>query len=339
MKMIMGPASWNYIGTNFHSGLVMVDSEGNTVWGCPHIGNLVQMLPNGHIIAVNQAKNLQSTDIGHGGVGLEIRADCSPVTMGDFSFDNHEAEYDASHDVMLMLGKRGCADWDQFKTCESVEVWDLNTNTIPRYIDLGKFFDPSKDWGHLSKDTDWTHTNSISMGCDNNIIVSVRHLSAILSFDFDTFAKQWVLATEVDSDFTFNSEEDMFYSPHGTHQTEDCHIMMYDNANTRADSMEVQADRWSRGAEYELDFDTMTANLVWEFRTEYSAAKGSCTKMENGNYIVTCPKCDDKDHENTYMGFIYEVTPEKEIVAEFHRIETKDDSLYRVKEFDSLPTM
>jgi hypothetical protein len=135
---------------------------------------------------------------------------------------------------------------------------------------------------------------------------------------------------------TFTNELDKFYDMHGAHQTEDCHVMMFDNGNMRAETTD---EVWSRGVEYELDFETMTVSNVFEFRTQYSAAKGSFSKLDNGLYLVTCPKCTEIYEGDLYEGYVYEVNTDGEILSEFRRLADMDDSLYRAHEIKSLPTL
>ena len=146
----------------------------------------------------------------------------------------------------------------------------------------------------MSSTSDWTHANSAGTGNNNNYVLGIRHLSAIASWDHDTLEKQWVLSSEIDSDFTFvagvaASGYAEMYNMHDAQQTSNGTVIAFDNGDSRPDA---EGGMYSRGVEYELDFEAMTATLVWEFVTgEYSTHAGAITKMDNGNYIVA-ESCD-----------------------------------------------
>eukprot|EP00622_Pseudochattonella_farcimen_P004552 FR739952.1.p1 GENE.FR739952.1~~FR739952.1.p1 ORF type:complete len:228 (+),score=32.54 FR739952.1:187-870(+) len=187
--------------------------------------------------------------------------------------------------------------------------WDRDSNAISYPIDIMDYFDPDEDWGAMSSTSDWTHANAASTGNNNNYIMGIRHLSAVVSWDHDTLDKQWVLSSEIDSDFTFvagvaASGYAELYNMHDATQTDNGTIIAFDNGDSRPDS---EGGTYSRGIEYELDFDAMTATAVWEFVTgEYSQHAGAIDKMSNGNYIIA-ESCDGHITDESCNMVVWEV--------------------------------
>jgi len=362
---VLGNPTWEHLFFNFDGGLAIVNTEGETEWACPNLGFSKHLLPNGHVVSVVQEDNVLNSPV-------EIRADCEVVKMAEYGANGHEVSFDHLNggSEVILLALHGCdgnieteGDW----RCENVISWDLTTNTVSSVINLGDYYEPSTHWGLLSEQTDWLHANAAGVGNANNIVVGIRHLSAVVSFDRDTREIQWTLSSEIESDFAFLSEEDKFYNAHGVHQLENGNIMMYDNGNVRDYPEKVHMlTGHSRGLEYELDFQTMTVKVVFDFPTAYSAAKGKIYRLDNGNTLVACPQCDSTNPERTcstcertfsesspaqlegvlhvgsewkeWEGVVYEVDPNHKIISEL-RVNPFDDGLYRVSAVDSLPTM
>jgi hypothetical protein len=72
------------------------------------------------------------------------------------------------------------------------------------------------------------------------------------------------------------------------------HLLLFDNGNGRP---MTEGGLYSRGLELELDWDSMTAAKVWEYRHEvvnsdgssvykYSNSQGMAHRLENGNTLV-----------------------------------------------------
>jgi hypothetical protein len=294
---------------------------------------------------------------------VEIRADCSVVKRFEDGVSGHEISFDhingGSRVISISLhGCDGNIETEGYWRCEDIVSWDLATNTLTSIIKMGDYYDPSTHWGQLSEVTDWLHVNAASAGNANNIVVGIRHFSAVVSFDHDTYEIQWTLSSEIESDFDFLSEEDKFYNSHGVHQLENGNIMMYDNGNMRP--AVSKKDTFSRGVEYALDFSTMTAAVVWEFRTPPSTTQGSAVRLDNGNTLVTCPSCatglDVDDHvdddvdddvdggaeevkleELEYRGVVYEVDTGGRIVARVLITPFEGISIYRGEQLAVLP--
>ena len=82
------------------------------------------------------------------------------------------------------------------------------------------------------------------------------------------------------------TQSDQFYHQHHAQMLPNGHILLFDNGNFRPDN---QGGRYSRALELELDFNTMQARKVWEYRNKpdlYASAVGSAVRLENGNTVL-----------------------------------------------------
>jgi hypothetical protein len=157
---------------------------------------------------------------------------------------------------------------------------------------------------------DYAHINSIDIDHnDGNIIVSSRHYSQVIkvarydgTFNGNTYSEGdviWRLGG-TESDFTFiNDERDNghegFAGQHTARMLPNGNIIMLDNAFLQG----VLATGHARYTQYELDTETMTAELVEEFETDsyfeiegstvrnYSSPlAGSVQKLKDGHIVI-----------------------------------------------------
>lgn len=177
---------------------------------------------------------------------------------------------------------------------DAVMKGNFEENTYEKIVDFGDWFDPIKDRSVISKDGDPQHANSICISpINDDIVVSLKSISTIAAYDYKYGTEQWRLSTMIQSDFSFANDYDKFYCQHDASILENGHLLLFDNGNVRREENHGQPQE-SRGAEYELDFETMTATLVWDFWLGgYSEFRGSCRRMPNGNTIIYCAKCTD----------------------------------------------
>lgn len=121
--------------------------------------------------------------------------------------------------------------------------------------------------------SDWTHLNSVSVGAFDNYIISVRHLSAIMSISATTFELEWTLSSEIGSDFTFATDSAKFFDQHAVVQTANGDLHLFDNGNAR--SVYQGGSDFSRGLVLEVDYESKVASLKAEFLGAYTDHEGS----------------------------------------------------------------
>jgi hypothetical protein len=96
------------------------------------------------------------------------------------------------------------------------------------------------------------------------------------------------------SDFTFPNPSDRFYHEHYVRMLENGNLLLFDNGNGRP---AAEGGLYTRALELALDWNSMTAAKVWEYRHQvgtsggtpvykYSDRVGAAQRLENGNTIV-----------------------------------------------------
>lgn len=220
--------------------------------------------------------------------------------------------------------------------------WNPRTGEVRTLYNLFDVFDPVKDRGLCSDDgdlcgppagsgfhwpsrpsneADWTHANSAARGTRQNFIMSVRHLSAVVSFHADGSGVDWVLSSEVNASgqlgtgalhFKYDSVGSAQHNQHCARQLADGNVLLFDNGDTRPP---LDAPRFSRLAEFRLDREQGLASLVWEFRPRlnstahaYSFHAGSAARLGNGNTIGGFV-CDNDMAGSDCSTMVYEVSP------------------------------
>ena len=96
------------------------------------------------------------------------------------------------------------------------------------------------------------------------------------------------------SDFTFPNPNDRFYHEHYVRMLENGNLLLFDNGNGRP---AAEGGLYTRALELALDWKSMTATKVWEYRHQtgssggapvykYSDRVGAAQRLANGNTIV-----------------------------------------------------
>jgi len=125
--------------------------------------------------------------------------------------------------------------------------------------------------------------------------MSVRHLDTIIAISpqFDRIA--WRIGRFA-SDFSFPTPADKFYHEHFVRMLDNGNLLMLDNGNGRPP---FEGGRYTRALELALDWQSMTARKVWEYRHpsgndaasahKYADKVGTAQRLDNGNTIVLEP--------------------------------------------------
>lgn len=135
----------------------------------------------------------------------------------------------------------------------------LNVAADGTYTEVWNIFD---DWSEISwditrdpKSPNWSHANVLHYSeADDAYYMSFRNFESIVKIDRESRTTQWVLGGEL-TDFSFvGDEEGQFQKQHGFELLPDG-ILIFDDGDAKRG--------WSRGVEYTLDFNAMTATLRW----------------------------------------------------------------------------
>jgi hypothetical protein len=134
---------------------------------------------------------------------------------------------------------------------------------------------------------DWTHTNSVALTPDGNLVVSSRHQDWVFKVDYrngaGTGAILWRLGK--DGDFNVNSSDPTVWFSH-QHDAEferDGTLTLFDNGNARVALN--GGNGHSRGQAWRLDEANKVATPVANIDVgAFSLATGSAQLLSNGNY-------------------------------------------------------
>jgi hypothetical protein len=171
---------------------------------------------------------------------------------------------------------------------------------------------------------DLDHPNSIDFDLDGGVVVSYRNLSAVVKVDRRTHAIVWELGG-TRNQFTFVGDPlGGFGGQHTARILPNGHLLIFDNGWTHSPPT-------SRAVEYELNTQTRTATMVWQYSPNpsiFNDFTGSAQRLANGNTLVAF----------TRKGIVDEVRPDGTLLSRA-TIETAPGLLampYRVTRIKSL---
>ena len=166
------------------------------------------------------------------------------------------------------------------------EVWRWRSRD---HIDEGETTLPvcfpltSTQWG-----LDLTHVNAVDEAPGGDLIVTARHLDAILRIDRSSGAVEWKLGgtTRTQPDHaSLQLIDDPLHGPHAPHDGRilaDGHVTVHDNRTDATD------DHRPRAAEYVIDAAAKTATLSWSYTSTnpVSSSLGSVRRQPDGDTVI-----------------------------------------------------
>lgn len=200
-------------------------------------------------------------------------------------------------DYIIEIDKSGniIKEWD-FK-----KLIKLNDYIAPELYETYNFKGNKKAAIH-----DWAHANAFAYDKkDCSIVVSFRHLNAVIKFEYETGEILWIFADPKNPWLTEELKAKLLkvknkniyvYGQHAVKVLEDGNILLYDNGNYR--------DLYSRGIvtssdDYnptnnktraiEFKVQNQTAELVWEYVAQdiYTPFVGDVNKLEENHYFIS----------------------------------------------------
>jgi arylsulfate sulfotransferase len=133
---------------------------------------------------------------------------------------------------------------------------------------------------------DWTHSNSVQLTPDGNLLLSMRHQDWVIKIDYRNGAGTgeilWRLGRDGDFQFLSNDPYPWFSHQHDAAIDADGQLLLFDNGNVR---YAADASAHSRGQVIRLDEQNLIAVLVLNADLgDFSVALGSAQKLDNGDY-------------------------------------------------------
>lgn len=314
-----------------HAGaLVAIDNQGWVVWHLPGGNGAWDQLSaaeNYNIVTLAGFGTLESSGL------KELSVTGKQVRSANFPALSHEAHVDAAIPgepvLSIQSETRNFSGLANPQSGSKLVQWDRHTGALDTLYNLFDFYNPVTDFGECSRIADpnassacfppqsltytgsqqdpladdWSHANSAARGTQNNYIMSVRHLSSVVSFHADGSGIQWILSGEGVRPskapsamvLKYTSADERQYMQHCARQLDNGNVILFDNGDLRQPP-------FTRFAEYEIDTDKGVAKLVWQFVPKLHNASsgqpmfafhaGSVYRLENGHTVGAC-SCDN----------------------------------------------
>ena len=140
---------------------------------------------------------------------------------------------------------------------------------------------------------EWMHANSLQVAPTGVILMSVRFLDTVIAISPQLDRIAWRIG-RFGSDFTFPNSSDKFYHEHYVRMLDNGNLLLFDNGNGRP---AAEGGQYTRALELALDWNSMTATKVWEYRHQvgvsggvpvykYADKVGVAQRLANGNTFV-----------------------------------------------------
>ena len=296
---------------NEFSGIVALDSKANIVWyyevpkperGPFGVLTLAQK-PNNNIVYLSLFFGIHEISP-EGTLVASINSPCMPPDLAPWHHDvltrPHEKVWflgNELHEAGVVLGPQHGP-----QVTDTIEEWDQVTGRVQRLFDLYDIqsfanrsassdalaFESPTVWSgcpRLPNAEDYSHSNSLFVGANGNVLMSNRHLNQVISIAPNFQSLEWRLGG-LESSFHFSKSEDRFYHQHSVKELSNGDILLFDNGNSRPQS---EGGSYSRALQLRLDFGNMTAVKVWEYRHVpdlYADCCSSVDRLPNGNTII-----------------------------------------------------
>jgi hypothetical protein len=181
--------------------------------------------------------------------------------------------------------------WDPFNFLDPLTERTNASNTDPgNSSDLVSSFPCA---GASLQSEEWMHANSLQVTPMGVLLLSVRYLDTVIAISPQLDRIAWRIG-RFKSDFTFPNPSERFYHEHYVRMIENGNLLLFDNGNGRP---AAEGGLYTRALELALDWKSMTATKVWEYRHQtgssggvpvykYSDRVGAAQRLANGNTIV-----------------------------------------------------
>jgi hypothetical protein len=181
--------------------------------------------------------------------------------------------------------------WDPFKFLDPLKERTTATDSDPTAN--SDTVSPFPCTGTIIQPEEWMHSNSLQVAPTGVILMSVRLLDTIIAISPRLNRIAWRIG-RFGSDFSFPNPNDRFYHEHFVRMLDNGNLLMMDNGNGRP---AAEGGLYTRALELSLDWESMTATKVWEYRHlitapaggsiyKYADKVGTAQRLGNGNTIV-----------------------------------------------------
>ena len=266
------------------AALLMIDPHGEIVW---------YRIREPFLYGVTRRANGDLAYVSKGGTtGGSVRVETiDGRTLNELPVDQ-ELGRGAHHDVivtpdntLLVLSfDRQEVDGDTI-VGEAIWEWNPDTDEVAKRWSSFDHLSVDDDWAETSSADDWLHANSLGLGGDGSVLLSMRSLSQVISIAPDYGSIEYSLGGfDLPADIEL-MEGDRFQRQHTATELSRSgslrRILMFDNG--------IRDRGYSRALELEVDVDARTVRKVWEFIPpgNHAPFAGGARRLENGNTFIT----------------------------------------------------
>jgi hypothetical protein len=268
-----------------HAGFtMMLDNKGDPVWYRRGNGRDFKVQKNGMI-----------TWTRFEGVDENFNNPHSYWAVNGYYTDNHELQIQEDGGYLLLGFRSTTVDMTLYHASADPNA-NVKETVIQEFTADDELifqwrawdnFDPLDCESHLADPLgggfNFTHMNAVDIDVDGHILLSSRHISEITKINRDTGEIIWRLCgtDPARSDFVFvNDPLNGFSNQHDIRSMGNGLYTIFDNGNLHNPSV-------SRAVEYELDLDSGTATMVWEYRDgKYTYYMGNAQRLSTGNTLI-----------------------------------------------------
>ena len=330
---LLAPNSTDSIGLTDHTGRSVFRIRTGTVtnlraYGAKYLTYYTSRWQSNTGCFVRKDHNLETVD--------------SLFLEGDYLVDFHEGRIWSDTSYIILGTERRTIDMSQFHHAGRADAIVLGAVIQERGFDGQVIFewksfdhipvtDATDDVDLASALIDYIHVNSVERSSDGHLLVSCRHLDAVIKINSTNGSVIWRLGGSASKNTTFTIANDAvgtfsgFSHQHSAFETPRGTIMLFDNGNLKP------APRVSRAVEYQLDLSTYTATKIWEHNAPssiYSTAMGSVEELVNGNVLVNYGATEGSSRKG--MIIAEEIKRNGQVVATIKNTSQSEITSYRV---------
>jgi hypothetical protein len=308
----VGTTRW-YVGdTNFRGTVANLDD----IWtGLRHRddGTISYILRNAAYVLDELNEVQMQVNATSFGAPIRFHHDLAELPNGNFitlGYSFRDVEYEGEGTLHVA----GDTLYEFTPAGELVWTWDSFDHLDPQRRRDG-FYVPQKipNLATGQNGHDWTHGNGIETRYgaefdDGLILVSMRHQDWILAIDHETGEVVWRLGDE--GDFTLVDSEYWFFHQHSPQWQPDGSLLLFDNAVGNPERPDSEAH--SRAVRYALDFDAMTATLVWaDDDPKSTTVLGGDADRTSGGHVLRLDSSYTDEHTTQLSARLRELDPER----------------------------
>ena len=252
-------------------GALVVNHQGKVVWYFRTVGALTgsTLRSNGNFVFVDLGEGL-----------IEVTPD--GYVVGRLT---HPAERVIHHDVIETAGETVLflttdrRDW-RGETVVGDAIWGWRPGAEARLLwSALDHLSPDEDWAPRSRNSDWLHANSLSLGPRGNHVVSFNFLNQVISISSDFSEIEWRLGgpnatIKVDA-------EGLFSVQHTATELSTGNILMFDNGWERAEPFSRALELRVDGSRVVIHRDLRPSPMNW------SRALSSAFRTAEGSTYIT----------------------------------------------------